>query len=82
MKLVVDEITVSTVPVSTVPLPASFPLLAGGVLLLGMVTRVTAPLLRTRDIHLGMAAASVLLALLIWAALFFTALTGTPDDGS
>ena len=41
MKLVVDEITVSTVPVSTVPLPASFPLLAGGVLLLGMVRRRT-----------------------------------------
>ena len=57
-------------------------LVYSGILLLGMVTRVTAPLLRTRDIHLGMAAASVLLALLIWAALFFTALTGTPDDGS
>ncbi|MBG6142253.1 hypothetical protein IWQ51_000362 [Labrenzia sp. EL_142] len=41
MKLVVDEITVSTVPVSTVPLPASLPLLAGGVMLMGIVRRRT-----------------------------------------
>lgn len=36
---VVDKITVSRAPVSVVPLPASLPLLAGGLLLVGIVQR-------------------------------------------